>query len=195
MKRLFLVSLLFILANCNTTPLSQDIASTPTPSPTKTLLPTLTPSNTVMPSQTPTSTSQPTATTVSGVTAGYSSLDWTGRYYPNTTLTEPFGHERIDDEIEFDWGESSPAPNIPEDNFSVFWIRCINFRPRMYTFTANTNENTRLVVFVNNIFALESGFGESGEVSIDFLGPAGNHCITLELTHETGPAYVFFSFE
>jgi hypothetical protein len=132
---------------------------------------------------------------MSGVTVGHPSLDWTGRYYPNTTLTQPFGHERIDDEIEFDWGESSPAPNIPEDNFSVFWIRCINFQSRMYTFTANTNENTRLVVFVNNIFVLESGFGESGEISIDFLGPAGNHCITLELTHEIGPAYVYFSFE
>lgn len=195
MKGLAFAGILLLLISCHAIPQDQISSPTSTPSPTSTFLPYSKPTNTAQLSLTPSNIPKPTTTTVSGMTSGNSTKDWIGSYYRNTTLTEPFGFERVDDEISFDWGVSSPAPNIPKDNFSISWIKCLNFKPRLYTLTAETNENTRLAVIVNNIFVFESDFGESGEVSVDFYGPAGNHCIKLELTHETGPAFVEFTYK
>jgi hypothetical protein len=48
--------------------------------------------------------------------------------------------------IDFSWGYGSPAPGIPNDGFSVRWIRTANFREGLYRFTTTTDDGVRLWV-------------------------------------------------
>jgi uncharacterized protein YraI len=68
---------------------------------------------------TPTRTSTPTSGGPPPVNS------WQGQYYDNASLQGTPVLTRTDLEINFDWGLSSPAPNIPADNFSVRWTRQI----------------------------------------------------------------------
>jgi beta-glucosidase len=44
-----------------------------------------------------------------------------GEYFPNTTFTGTPALVRTDKQIDFDWYSASPAPGIPEKNFSIRW--------------------------------------------------------------------------
>ena len=44
-----------------------------------------------------------------------------GEYFPNMDFSGPPSVSRIDRRIMFNWGDAAPAPNVPEDSFSVRW--------------------------------------------------------------------------
>ena len=71
---------------------------------------------------------------------------WTGEYYDNRWLQGPPRLTRHDVGIDFDWGYGSPAPGIPNDGFSVRWIRTVSFREGLYRFTTTTDDGVRLWV-------------------------------------------------
>jgi hypothetical protein len=71
---------------------------------------------------------------------------WTGEYYDNRWLQGPPRLTRHDVDINFDWGYGSPAPGIPNDGFSVRWIRTASFRAGLYRFTTTTDDGVRLWV-------------------------------------------------
>jgi hypothetical protein len=69
-----------------------------------------------------------------------------GAYYATINLTGA-SIDRVDPRIDFDWGQSSPAPGIGADRFSVRWTGKV--RPdtsEVYTFTTSTDDGTRLWV-------------------------------------------------
>ena len=69
---------------------------------------------------------------------------WEGRYFDNRELRGGPALIRGDAQINFDWGEGSPAGWIPSDNFSVQWVRQINFTPGLYRFNVRADDGMRL---------------------------------------------------
>ncbi|MGQ9516086.1 MAG: PA14 domain-containing protein [Anaerolineae bacterium] len=53
--------------------------------------------------------------------------DWRGEYYANPNLTGSPALVRDDPSIEFDWTTAPPAPFMPPVNFSVRWVRWVDF--------------------------------------------------------------------
>jgi hypothetical protein len=57
------------------------------------------------------------------------------------------GLERLDANVDFDWGDGSPAPELYQDGFSARWTGQV--QPRytgLYTFTTKTDDGARLWV-------------------------------------------------
>jgi hypothetical protein len=74
---------------------------------------------------------------------------WDGTYYNNTNFDDASVMVRLDPEINFIWGSSSPQPNVVNaDRFSVRWINNHNFPAGRYRFTTYVDGGVRL--WVNN---------------------------------------------
>jgi len=72
---------------------------------------------------------------------------WTGTYFNNPDLRGEPTLTRNDSDIDFSWGNGSPAPNLPANNFSVRWVRWLFMdAPGAWTFTTSTNNGARLFV-------------------------------------------------
>jgi hypothetical protein len=72
--------------------------------------------------------------------------EWRGAYWPNTELFGDPVLERADPSVNFDWGLGSPAPGLPNDNFSARWYRLVDFEPTTYRFSLTVNDGARLWV-------------------------------------------------
>ena len=74
---------------------------------------------------------------------------WDGTYYNNTNLDDASVMVRLDPEINFVWGSSSPQPNVvAADRFSVRWTNTHDFPAGRYRFTIFVDGGVRL--WVNN---------------------------------------------
>jgi len=72
--------------------------------------------------------------------------DWRGEYYNNRDLN---GHPvlvRNDVTINFDWGDGSPGPGLPADDFSVRWSRGLSYSAGTYRFYVRVDDGARLWV-------------------------------------------------
>jgi len=71
---------------------------------------------------------------------------WRGEYFDTRDLAGSPTLVRYDPAIDFDWGEGSPDPTIPADNFSVRWVRTLGFEAGTYRFFASTDDGVRIFV-------------------------------------------------
>lgn len=70
---------------------------------------------------------------------------WRGEYYANAGLLGQPTLVREDAELNFNWLLDSPAPSLPADNFSVRWLRIIDFAEGgNYRFFAHADDGVRL---------------------------------------------------
>lgn len=99
---------------------------------------------TATPSKTPTIRPSPTPTVTPTATPTF--VGWRGAYYPNTSLAGDPVLVRDDGAIDFDWGESAPAPSVPADNFSVRWTREVDFQLGTYQFEAQVDDGVRVYI-------------------------------------------------
>jgi hypothetical protein len=72
--------------------------------------------------------------------------NWRGEYFGTRWLSGEPLLVRDDANIDFNWGNGSPAAVLPSDGFSVRWTRTVNFQPGLYRFTATTDDGVRLWV-------------------------------------------------
>jgi hypothetical protein len=112
---------------------------------------------------------------------------WKGEYFNNSDFLDPVAYTRNDPTPVFDWKESNPAPNIPIDNFSVRWTRCMDFEGRDYIFTVRADDHARGLL--DDIQVLESA--PNANVETPFAVPAGRHCIKIEYREDAGPASIY----
>lgn len=72
---------------------------------------------------------------------------WQGEYFNNVSLSGNPDLIRDDSAINFDWGSSSPAPDIIQpDTFSARWTRSLDFAAGQYRFTVTSDDGVRLWV-------------------------------------------------
>ncbi|MDP2727076.1 MAG: PA14 domain-containing protein, partial [Dehalococcoidia bacterium] len=71
---------------------------------------------------------------------------WKGEYFDNRDLSGDPRMVRKDTNIDFDWGDGSPDPSIPADNFSVRWTASLFLKGGTYDFFNYTDDGVRLYV-------------------------------------------------
>lgn len=72
---------------------------------------------------------------------------WEGRYYNQPNFDGPVVIKRDDPDINFNWGLSSPAPEIRADDFSVDWQKWVYFASSAnYRFTIDAEGGVRVVM-------------------------------------------------
>jgi hypothetical protein len=71
---------------------------------------------------------------------------WWAQYFSNGSLNGPPALTRMDDAINFDWGDGSPGLGIPADNFSARWSQDNWFDSGTYRFSVRSDDGLRLWV-------------------------------------------------
>jgi hypothetical protein len=120
--------------------------------------------------------------------------DWRGEYFNNPNLIGPPVLLRNDVAINFDWGNGSPGPNVPVDNFSARWTRTLSFAPGTYRFAARVDDGVR--VFVNGRviidgwrdgpprdYAADAFLSGSTEVRVEYYERGGGALIQFSITN------------
>ena len=94
---------------------------------------------------------------------------------------------RIDSNIDFDWGNGSPAPELSPDGFSVRWRGCmIPEFSGTYTLYTTTDDGVR--VLINDVLIIDNWNGSgaaTGTVSLQANSPA---MVVVEYFDATGNA-------
>ncbi len=80
--------------------------------------------------------------------------NWKAEYFNNRTLGGTPVLTRNETAIDYDWGSSSPVPNVVNhDHFSVRWSRTVNLPAGTYKFSANVDDGIR--VYVNDTLVMD----------------------------------------
>ncbi|MBC7234984.1 MAG: lamin tail domain-containing protein [Chloroflexi bacterium] len=120
--------------------------------------------------------------------------DWKGEYFDNRDVAGSPILVRNDREILFNWGEGSPAPQMPADNFSVRWSRRTHFDQGTYRFHATVDDGVRLWVDGYRVLD-EWESGPPREVTADFALPAGQHDLRIDYFEAGGGALIHVWWE
>lgn len=120
---------------------------------------------------------------------------FSGEYFNNPTLSGSAVLVRTDPAIDFDWAQSSPAPAINADNFSVRWTKSETFaQAGKYTFTMMSDDGAKL--YIDNNLVLDRWI-ERGttfdKVTIDLS--QGDHQIKMEYYEYFGAANAKLKWE
>ncbi len=118
--------------------------------------------------------------------------NWRGEYFNNNSLIGGPSVIRDDANIDFNWGDGSPAAGISNDNFSVRWTRTLVLPPGRHKFTTRTDDGVRL--WVNNQLIIDRWYPQSlstGEGEIELYG--GPVSIKMEYFDLTGGAEAHLS--
>ncbi len=138
------------------------------------------PTETAVPTQQPLPTPPPTPAVITG---------WLGQYFNNPSLEGTAALIRDDPQINFNWGNASPAPQIQPDLFSARWTRNIQFPENSYTFFARSDDGVR--IWVDNqliISQWQEATGQTYQTTL-FL-TEGSHAIRVEYYEDVGNAEI-----
>ncbi len=118
---------------------------------------------------------------------------WWGDYFNNPDLAGAPVLSRYDAAINFGWGKGSPGPGIPNDNFSVRWVRDEWFAGGTYRFTILSDDGVRLWVG-DTLVVDEWRDRQATPLYIDRYIPAGTHKVRVEYYERTGDAIISISW-
>lgn len=95
--------------------------------------------------------------------------------------------------INYDWGESSPDPIVPIDNFSASFLGQFTFNAGSYDFTVTGDDGVRL--YVDDVLVLNKWVDQSPHTyALTHLMTAGVHTIKLEYYENGGGAVAKLSW-
>jgi hypothetical protein len=124
--------------------------------------------------------------------------NWRGEYFNNPNLSGGPSLVRDDGQIDFNWGNGSPAPvvratagasagPIGVDRFSVRWTRSLNLPAGAYRFTVTVDDGARL--WVNNHLLIDAWRVQAPTAySGDIYLPGGPVPVKLEYFENDGGA-------
>ncbi len=110
-----------------------------------------------------------------------------GEYFANRDLSGAPALVRQDGDIDFDWGNGSPGPGVPADQFSVRWSNTLRLDKGRYRFSAETDDGVRLYIndrLVIDKWQTQSRRQHSYETSLD----GGDYTIRMEYFDAGGEA-------
>lgn len=109
------------------------------------------------------------------------------QYFDNQTLSGSPKLTRNDNAINFDWGNGSPDPLIPNDHFSARWTKTANFSTGAYAFTVTADDGVRL--FLDGTKILDKWIDQPSTAYTTTQNlTAGNHTIVMEYYENGGSA-------
>lgn len=104
---------------------------------------------------------------------------WAAEYFTNRNLTGIAAVTCQDEHIDFDWGEGSPDPAIPVDEFSARWTQSVQLAAGSYEFTVIGDDGVRL--YIDGELVLDR-WVDQGPVphTVTHALTEGTHTIVLE---------------
>ncbi len=120
--------------------------------------------------------------------------DWQAQYWTNRTLDSDWALVRNDPEIDFAWGDGSPAIGIPSDNFSVRWMQDMEFDLGLYSFYAQSDDGIRVYLDDDVIISKWHDSGGSEVYSAEST-LTGSHRLKIEYYEHAGDAKIKFWWE
>ncbi|RIK44385.1 MAG: hypothetical protein DCC55_02790 [Chloroflexi bacterium] len=120
---------------------------------------------------------------------------WRGEYFNNRDLSGATVLVRDDTEINFVWGNNSPAPGVVNsDNFSVRWTRTLDLGAGTYRFRVRVDDGARL--WVNNRLLIDEWRNQPERTyTADIQLPGGAVPVRLEYFENRGGALVQLTWE
>lgn len=119
---------------------------------------------------------------------------WRGEYFANTNLSGRPALLRDDPEIDFGWGVDSPTPTLPEDGFSVRWLRSLSFDAGIYRFRATADDGVR--VWIDDELIIDEWRDQSEQTFTTELSiTEGEHDLRVEYYEQSLGAIMRFSWE
>jgi len=119
---------------------------------------------------------------------------YTGEYFANRDLAGSPALVRQDSDIDFDWGNGSPGPGVPADNFSVRWTNTLRLDKGNYRFTVETDDGVRLFIndrLVIDKWRVQARTRHTHEMALD----GGEVRIRMEYFDEWGAAFARLRIE
>ncbi|MCO6449988.1 MAG: PKD domain-containing protein [Caldilineales bacterium] len=115
---------------------------------------------------------------------------WKGEYFANQNLQAPPALVRDDPVINFDWGDGSPAPEIPANDFSVRWTMTRDeVAAGTYRFSAWVDDGLR--IWVDDVLIIDGWVeGSLRNYSADVNVTKGTHTIRVDYFEATGNASI-----
>lgn len=118
--------------------------------------------------------------------------DWTGNYFANNQWSGIPTLARFDPSVNFNWGDGSPGPLMPVDNFSVRWSRVMTVAQGDYRFDFTVDDGVRFyvdgVLLINEV-KQTSPTKYSGQMTL----AQGNHEFRIEYVEYAGQAQITYS--
>lgn len=120
--------------------------------------------------------------------------DWRGEYFANPNLSGAPVLVRNDTQLNFDWGNGSPGPDLPADNFSARWTRSLYFPAGTYRFYAQVDDGVRL--WVNDHLLIDQWRDSPPTTyTADIILPDSAHHLRMEYYERTGAAMAQLSWQ
>ncbi|MDZ4767589.1 MAG: PA14 domain-containing protein [Chloroflexota bacterium] len=131
-------------------------------------------------------------------TAAQSGIVWRGEYFNNGNFTGSPSFVRNDNQIAFNWGNGSPDPTIPSDNFSVRWATDVALGAGTYRFYAQADDNIK-ITFNFGFQPVIDTFAQSDRVNQlvtgDVTVPAnGTYHIQIDYRELTSVGFAYVTF-
>ena len=121
--------------------------------------------------------------------------NWKGEYFSNPNLSGVPALVRDDEQVDFNWDFSAPAPGIASDGFSARWTRRWYFSAGNYRLYARARDGIR-VWFDDTLVIDEWHAGTDTTYAGDIqVAEAGWHTVRVSYYHQTGRAQVKVSWE
>lgn len=123
----------------------------------------------------------------------HSEPGWQAFYWNNVDLAGAPVIQRVEGDLNFDWGLSSPDRAIYADNFSARWERYIDVTPGAYRFSAVSDDGMR--VWVDNELIINQWRQQAAQTATaeKYLGP-GHHLVRVEYFEQSGAAVAKLSW-
>ncbi len=123
----------------------------------------------------------------SRATAVFAATDWNVKYWNNSSLWGDPVVQRTESNLDYDWGDGSPAPQINTESFSARWERTITVSSGVYRFTATMDDGMR--VWVDNVLIIDSWWNSQvHSLSADYYLSSGDHQVKVEYYEVGGKA-------
>jgi hypothetical protein len=119
---------------------------------------------------------------------------WNAQYFNNPYLAGRPNIERQDPAVGFDWGDDSPANNIPADNFSIRWSKGGTMPAGTYRFIVTADLGFRL--YIDGVAILDTWDGGASGVTIgrDIEIAAGHHNLQIDYHDLEGDAFIYLDW-
>jgi hypothetical protein len=117
---------------------------------------------------------------------------WQAWYWNNTDLSgDPVLQQNVAS-VNFNWGDGSPGPQVPVDNFSARYQRTQQIATGTYRVTTSSDDGVR--VSIDNVLVIDDWNEHPvNTTSQDVIIMNGNHQITIEYVEYSGLAEIHFS--
>lgn len=118
-------------------------------------------------------------TSVSWIPLSTATRNWQASYWNNTTLSGTPDFQRVERNLDHDWGTGSPHPSINPNNFSARWTRSIDVPAGLYRFTATSDDGIR--VWVDNELVIDEWYDHAPETfTAEKQLADGQHFVVVE---------------